>query len=81
MDALNSTATKYDMKINIKKTKVIRVSREGGKVNITINETKLEQVMSYKYLGCTMTEDERCETEINCRIAQQKKPLVGGQNC
>ena len=48
MDGLNATALKYGMKINIKKTKVMRVSREGGEVNITINGTKLEQVKSFK---------------------------------
>ena len=52
MEGLNATALKYGMKINIKKTKVMRVSREGGEVNITINGTKLEQVKSFKYLGC-----------------------------
>ena len=30
----------------------------------------MEQVKNYKYLGHTMTEDGRCVTEINCRIAQ-----------
>ena len=73
MNALNNTATKYDMKINIKKTKVMRVSRVGGKVNITINGVKIEQVKSFKYLGHTMTEDGKCVTEIDCRIAQAKE--------
>ena len=73
MDALNSTATEYDMKINIKKTKVMRVSKSVGKVNIFINGIKIEQVKSFKYLGHTMTEDGRCETEIKCRIAQAKE--------
>src|SRR5688572_33111318 len=48
MNALNNTATKFDLKINIKKTKVMRVSRVGGKVNITINGVKIEQVKSFK---------------------------------
>ena len=73
MNALNTTATNYDMKINIKKTKVMRVSRKGGDVNIFINGIKVEQVKSFKYLGHTMTEDGRCETEIKCRIAQAKE--------
>jgi hypothetical protein len=60
------------MKINIKKTKVMKVSR-GGDVNITINGVKIEQVKSLKYLGHTITEDGRCETEIKCRIAQAKE--------
>ena len=80
MDGLNDTALQYGMKINIKKTKVMRVSREGGEVNITINGAKLEQVKSFKYLGYTITDDGRCETEIKCRIAQAKRPLVTGKN-
>jgi hypothetical protein len=73
IDGLYTTASKYDMKINIKKTKVMRVSRGGGDVNITINGVKIDQVKSFKYLGHTMTEDGRCETEIKCRIAQAKE--------
>jgi len=42
MDSLNTTAIKYGMKINIKKTKVMKVSKEGGEVNTTINGAKLE---------------------------------------
>lgn len=73
MDKLNVTALKYCMKINIKKTKVMRVSQERGKVNITINGTRLEQVRSFKYLGHTITEDGKCNTEICSRIAQAKE--------
>ena len=70
MDSLTVTAERYGMKINIKKTKVMRVSKKGGEINITINGTKLEQVKSFKYLGHTITDDGRCETEIKCRIEQ-----------
>ena len=73
MDGLNSTSLEYGMKINIKKTKVMKVSKVGGEVNITINGTKIEQVKSFKYLGHTMTDDGRCENEINSRIAQAKE--------
>ena len=72
MDRLNDTALRYGMKINIKKTKVMRVSNNKGEVNITINGTKLEQVRSFKYLGHTITDDGKCETEICSRIAQAK---------
>ena len=69
MDGLNDTASKYGMKINIKKAKVMRVSRIGGDINVRINGMKIEQVKSFKCLGQTMTEDWRCVTEIKCRIA------------
>jgi len=74
MDSLNMTAEKYGMKINIKKTKVMRVSRNGGEVvNIVINGNRVEQVKSFKYLGSTMAEDGRCETEIKVRCALAKE--------
>src|SRR5437870_13554664 len=72
-DGLNSTSLEYGIKINIKKTKLMKVSKVGGEVNITINGAKIEQVKSFKYLGHTMTDDERCDNEINSRIAQAKE--------
>ena len=44
---------------NTKKTKVMKVSKLKGEVNITINGTRIEQVGSFRYLGHTMTEDGR----------------------
>src|SRR4029077_425302 len=74
MDNLNSTAERYGMKINIKKTKVMKVSKNvGGELNITINGNRIEQVSCFKYLGTTMTEDGRCEIEIKTRIALAKE--------
>lgn len=73
MDRLSATAEEYGMKINIKKTKVMKVSKsEEGRVSIVIDGKEIEQVRSFKYLGSTMTEDGRCETEIKIRIALAK---------
>src|SRR5437870_5318085 len=71
-DGLNSTSLEYGTKINIKKTEVIKVSKVGGEVNITINGTKIEQVKSFKYLGHTTTDDGICENEINFRISSKR---------
>jgi hypothetical protein len=74
MDSLNMTAEKYGMKINIKKTKVMRVSRNGGEVvNIVTNGNRVKQVKSFKCLGSTMAEDGRCVTEIKVRCALAKE--------
>ena len=65
MDRLEATAGNCGMKINTKKTKVMKVSGNiGGKLNITIGGYKIEQVESFKYLGSTITENGRCEQEI-----------------
>jgi hypothetical protein len=74
MVSLNATTEKYGMKIIIKKCKVTRVSKKiGEKVNIRINGNRIEQVQRFKYVGSTMAEDDRCETEIKVRIAVAKE--------
>ena len=53
MDGLDETAGKYNMKINITKTKTMVVSKkeDGVTVIITIKGQKKEQVNNLKYLG------------------------------
>src|SRR6218665_1232915 len=73
MDGLNRTAKEYDMKVNIKKTKVMKVSRKGeGVINITIDGEILEQVVRFRYLGALITSDARCDTEIKTMIGMAK---------
>src|SRR6218665_2186984 len=73
MDGLNRTAKEYDMKVNIKKTKVIKVSRKGeDEIDITIDEERLEQVDRFRYLGALIMSDGRCETELKTRIGMAK---------
>jgi hypothetical protein len=73
MNGLVKTAKEYDMKLNIKKTKVMRVSREGdGGVNIINEGERLEQVQQFRYLGALITSDGRCEMEIKTRIGMAK---------
>jgi hypothetical protein len=73
MDGLNNAAKRYGMIINVKKTKVMKISKKGrGRVNILINGEKVEQVDKFKYLGAWITEDGRCETEIKTRIGMAK---------
>jgi hypothetical protein len=74
MNRLNETSGEYGMEINIAKTKVMRISRTGGKsMDITVNGVKLEQVKQYCYLGSMITEDCKCQTEIRRRIAMGKE--------
>ena len=43
MDKLNETSEEYGMKINLKKTKVMRISRkEGNKITIKIDGVKAD---------------------------------------
>ena len=75
---------KYGLKINIKKTKVMKVSKmyddmtknnrptNQQNTNININGEKLEEVTCYQYLGSLVTSDGRCNTEIKSRIGKAK---------
>ena len=58
MDSLNTAAKHYYMKINIKKTKTMVVSRNGEeRVNITVEGQSVEQVSKFRYLGLLISED------------------------
>lgn len=76
MDALSRTGELYDMKINVKKTKVMRVRKkiraDDPKINIVINGEVVEQVQQFRYLGSLITEEGTCEAEIKSRIAMAK---------
>jgi hypothetical protein len=73
MDRLNETAKKYDMKINVKKTKTMVVSKSGeGTVNITLDGQRIEQVKKFKYLGSVITDDGRCIEDVKTRIGMAK---------
>ena len=57
------------MKINVKKTKTMVISRELGKtVNIAIDGKLVEQVDRFKYLGVVITDDGRSLQSIKERI-------------
>ena len=60
------------MEINVEKTKVIRISRQTSPVTIMVNQTQLESVRCFKYLGSMLTNDGRCTCEIKCSIRPQK---------
>ena len=60
------------MEINVKKTKVMRISRQPLPVKIMIDQKQLDNAESFKYLGSILTNDGRCACEIKCRIAMAK---------
>src|ERR1051325_1310566 len=72
-DRLYVSANKFDMKINVKKTKSMIVSRKGeGTVSITVDGKRVEQVKRFRYLGSLISEDGRCIEEVKQRIGMAK---------
>ena len=63
---INEVGKQFGMKINIRKTKTMVVSKKPNspKINIAVDGQHIEQVTSYVYLGSLTTEDGRSEKEI-----------------
>ena len=77
MNRVNDVSKEYGMKINIKKTKVMRVSKQGGgNVNIVLNEERIKQVAQFCYLGSLITDNGGCSKEIRARIAMAKTAWI-----
>jgi hypothetical protein len=58
--------------MNMKKTKVMRISRQAAAMKIMIDQKQLENVEYFNYLGSMITSDARCTREIKFRIAMAK---------
>ena len=73
MDKMQETATEYGMKINIKKTKVMKISkRPGEEFVVLLDGEQLSQVTHSNNLGSLMTQDGQCKKDIISRIARAK---------
>ena len=51
LNEVNTEGQKWGLKINKKKTKVMKISRAPSKITIKLNNEKLEQVQNFRYLG------------------------------
>ena len=80
VDKVTEVRRCYGMEINVEKTEVMRISRQTSPVTITINQTQLESMEFFKYLGSTLTDDGRCTCEIKCRIAMAKAAFNNKKN-
>ena len=77
MDRLNTVTKKYGMKINVKKTKVMCISRTGNhKLKILVEGQRVEQVTQFKYLGSIISSDGYCEKDIRSRIIMGSKSSI-----
>ena len=73
MDKIQETAVEYGMNINIKKTKVMKISkRPGEEFVVLVDGERLNQVTHFNYLGSLMTQNGHCKKDIRWRIAHAK---------
>jgi len=58
MDNLNKVTREFSMKINVKRTKVMCISRKrNNKLKIYVDGQQVEQVSQFRYLGSLISED------------------------
>jgi len=81
MNRFNNTAKKFDIKINVKKTKSI-VSIDGrGLVNIVIDGQTMKQFTNFKYLGSFISADVRSFINVKSGEALAKEAFSKRKDC
>ena len=61
------------MERNISKTKAMVIGRKPKKIEIRIKGESIEQLDSFKYLGCNISSSMNCCQEVKQGIAMAKK--------
>ena len=70
---LNYRCQDYGMKRNVSKTKAMVNGRKSKKIDIQIKDQSVEQVDSFKYLGCNISRNMNCCQEVKQKIAVEKR--------
>ena len=69
LGVMSEALRRWELKVNWKKTKVMRVARQKGASEVRIGDQKLEQVDEMKYLGVVISADGSMEKEVEARVA------------
>ena len=64
------------LKLNAKKTKVMHVNSSNTAEDITVDNSSLEYVESFKYLGSVKENNGSCSKDVRTRIGMAKQKLV-----
>ena len=73
MTRWNESFNRYNLKLNLKKTEVLVVSRTEKEAVVTLDEYQLNQVTKFKYLGCITGSKGQIDEEINGRISKMSQ--------
>ena len=75
VDRLDKTSSAFDMEIRAEKTKVTTNNTGCISTDIRVNDEKLDEVDSFKYLGAIVT-DQGSKPEVLSRIVQTTAALA-----
>ena len=77
LQRVDTEGKKAGLKLNAKKTKVMHINKGSvPQQNITVDNTNLEYVSQFKYLGSIKADDGSCLNDIKARIAMAKQNTV-----
>ena len=73
---------KFGLRVNSRKTKLMVVDKKKQPIlaNIMLNDSAIEQVTEFCYLGSVIYYDNRCISEIKKRIVLAKKAFQNKKN-
>ncbi|XP_072039568.1 uncharacterized protein [Amphiura filiformis] len=74
--AKDITGKDMNLKLNVKKTKLLVAEAEGKENNIKIDGEKVEHVNYFKYLGSVKTSNANCTADIKARIGMAKGRMI-----
>uniref|UniRef100_A0A8D8S3W4 Craniofacial development protein 2 n=1 Tax=Cacopsylla melanoneura TaxID=428564 RepID=A0A8D8S3W4_9HEMI len=72
LERVSRVGEENGMRINVGKTKVMKIGKEETRINITLGGQQLEQVNSFKYLGAIVNSEGNTTEEIRKRIGMAK---------
>lgn len=75
MDRLSEFCKTWELHVNIEKTKVVVFNKKKQEPQLTLNDTKVECIKEYKYLGIILAENGSLRPAISTLANQASKAL------
>ena len=79
LQVISDVLSRWELKVNWRKTKVMRVARKSEVCEVKIGDEVIEQVDAMKYLGVMISSDGSMEKEVEARIGSATR-VIGGMN-
>ena len=79
LQVLSDVLSRWELKVNWRKTMVMRVARKSEECKVTIGEEIIEQVGAMKYLWVMISSDGNMDKKVEARIGNATR-VIGGMN-
>jgi len=81
VNEFGSVCKKRKLTVNVEKSKVMKVSKNGeqNEIDISLNGRRMEEVNAYRYLGVDIANDGKMSEEVIHRIGEANKVSGGLQ--